>query len=59
MSMLKRERKAVAEFAKQIRIDLEFIRQARQKAQDQLDNINAKQQAIETRLQNLEDYLDV
>lgn len=59
MSMLKREKKAVAEFAKQIRLDLSFIRLARQGAQDQLDRINTKQQAIETRLQNLEDYLEV
>jgi hypothetical protein len=56
--MTKREKKAVAEFAKQVRIDLSFIRLARQGAQDQLDNINGKQQAIETRLQNLEDYFD-
>jgi hypothetical protein len=58
MSMTKRERKAIAEFTKQVRIDLSFIRLARQGAQDQLDKINTQQQNIETRLQNLEDYLD-
>ncbi len=59
MSMLKREKKAVAEFAKQIRIDMEFIRQARQKAQNELDQVNIMQQNIETRLRSLEDYLEV
>jgi hypothetical protein len=58
MSMTKRERSAVAEFAEQIRLDLGFIRLARQGAQDQLDRINSKQQDIEIRLQNLERYLD-
>ena len=58
MSMTKRERSAVAEFAEQIRLDLSFIRLARQGAQDQLDQINTKGQDIETRLQNLERYLD-
>ncbi len=58
MSMTKRERKAVAEFAEQIRLDLSFIRLARQGAQDQLYRIDDKRQAIETRLQNLEEYLD-
>jgi len=59
MSMTKREKKAVREFAEQIRLDLGFIRLARQGAQDQLDKINTKQQSIETRLQNLENYLEV
>jgi hypothetical protein len=58
MSMTKRERSAVAEFAEQIRIDMGFIRKARQKAQDELGEINTMQQNIETRLQNLEAYLD-
>ena len=58
MSMTKRERSAVAEFAEQIRLDLGFIRKARQKAQDELGQINTKAQDIETRLQNLERYLD-
>jgi hypothetical protein len=57
--MLVREKKAVAEFAEQIRIDMGFIRKARQKAQDQLDQVNTMQQNIETRLQNLERYLEV
>ena len=59
MSMTKREKSAVKEFAKQVRLDLGFIRLARQGAQDQLDKINTKQQDIETRLRNLEDYLAV
>lgn len=59
MSMTKRERSAVAEFAEQIRLDLGFIGKARKEAQDQLDKINTQQQNIETRLRNLEDYLEV
>jgi len=59
MSMTKREKKAVREFAEQVRLDLGFIRLARQGAQDQLDKINTKQQDIETRLQSLEDYMEV
>ena len=59
MSMTKREKATVREFAEQIRLDLGFIRLARQGAQDQLDKINTKQQDIETRLQSLEDCLEV
>jgi len=56
--MKKREQKAIAEAADQIRIDLSFIRLARQGAQDQLDKINSKQQDIETRLSALEIYAE-
>jgi len=59
MSMTKREKATVREFAEQIRLDLGFIRLARQGAQDQLDQINIKGQDIETRLRALEDCLEV
>jgi hypothetical protein len=59
MSMTKREKKAVREYAEQIRLDLGFIQKARSAAQERLDYINTHQQNIETRLQNLENYLEV
>ena len=59
MSMTKREKKAVREFAKQVRLDLGFIQKARKAAQERLDYINSHQQDIETRLQSLEDYMEV
>ena len=55
--MTKAERKAVVECKAQIELDLMFITRARKDAQDALDRINNKSQAITTRLTNLEEYL--
>jgi len=55
--MTKRELKAVKECKAQIAIDLMFIKKARKEAQDALDHINDKSEAITTRLLNLEEYL--
>ena len=55
--MNKTERSAIKECKAQIELDLMFIEKARKKAQDALDEINDKSQAIATRLTNLEDYI--
>ena len=55
--MNKTERSAIKECKAQIAIDLLFIKKARTAAQDALDEINDKSQAITTRLLNLEKYL--
>ncbi len=55
--MTKAERKAVKECKAQIALDLMFIKKARKKAQDALDKIDDRVQAITTRLINLEAYL--
>jgi hypothetical protein len=55
--MTRRELKAVAECKAQIELDLMFINKARKEAQDAIDTISSKSQAITTRLTNLEEYL--
>lgn len=55
--MTKRELKAVKECKSQIELDLMFITKARKEAQDAIDQISTKAQAITTRLINLEEYL--
>ncbi len=55
--MNKRERSAILECKAQIGLDLMFIKKAQKEAQDALDEINDKSQAITTRLINLEEYI--
>lgn len=55
--MTKSERSAIKECKAQIAIDLLFIKKARTAAQDALDEINDKSEAITTRLLNLEKHL--
>jgi len=55
--MNKADRKAVLECKAQIGLDLMFIKKAQKDAQEALDEINNKTQAITTRLINLEEYM--